>query len=94
MWEEELSQMRDRIKQMRHQLISELKAAGANKDFSFIAQQRGMFSYTGLSKNQVDHLIADHGVYAVSTGRICVASLNTKNVGHVAQSIAAVLAEK
>ena len=94
MWEEELSQMRDRIKQMRHQLISELKAAGANKDFSFIAQQRGMFSYTGLSKNQVDHLIAYHGVYAVSTGRICVASLNTKNVGHVAQSIAAVLAEK
>ncbi len=91
MWEEELSHMRDRIKQMRDQLISELKAAGAQKDFSFIAQQRGMFSYTGLSKDQVDHLIADHGVYAVSTGRICVASLNTKNVGHVAKSIAAVL---
>jgi aromatic-amino-acid transaminase len=91
MWEEELSQMRDRIKQMREQLIGELKAAGANRDFSFIAKQRGMFSYTGLSKDQVDHLIADHGVYAVSTGRICVASLNTKNVGHVAKAIAAVL---
>ena len=91
MWEDELSQMRDRIKQMREQLIAELKAAGANRDFSFIAKQRGMFSYTGLSKDQVDHLIADHGVYAVSTGRICVASLNTKNVGHVAKAIAAVL---
>ena len=91
MWEEELAEMRDRIKQMRTQLIAELKAAGATKDFSFIAAQRGMFSYTGLSKDQVDSLIKDHGVYAVSTGRICVASLNTKNIGHVAKSIAAVL---
>ena len=91
MWEEELAQMRDRIKQMRTQLIAELKAAGATKDFSFIAAQRGMFSYTGLTKDQVDHLIADHGVYAVGTGRICVASLNTKNIAHVAKAIAAVL---
>jgi aromatic-amino-acid transaminase len=91
MWEEELSEMRDRIKQMRTQLIAELKVAGATKDFSFIAAQRGMFSYTGLSKDQVDHLIADHGVYAVGTGRICVASLNTKNIAHVAKAIAAVL---
>jgi aromatic-amino-acid transaminase len=91
MWEEELSEMRDRIKQMRTQLITELKAAGATKDFSFIAAQRGMFSYTGLTKDQVDHLIADHGVYAVGTGRICVASLNTKNIAHVAKAIAAVL---
>ena len=91
MWEEELGQMRDRIKQMRTQLIAELKAAGATKDFSFIQEQRGMFSYTGLSKEQVDHLITDHGVYAVSTGRICVASLNTKNIAHVAKAIAAVL---
>jgi aromatic-amino-acid transaminase len=91
MWEEELGQMRDRIKLMRTQLIAELKAAGATKDFSFIQEQRGMFSYTGLSKEQVDHLIADHGVYAVSTGRICVASLNTKNIAHVAKAIAAVL---
>jgi aromatic-amino-acid transaminase len=91
MWEAELAEMRDRIKQMRTQLISELKTAGASKDFGFIAAQRGMFSYTGLSKDQVDHLIKDHGVYAVSTGRICVASLNTKNVGHVAKAIAQVL---
>ena len=91
MWEEELAEMRDRIKQMRTQLIAELKAAGATKDFSFIAAHRGMFSYTGLTKDQVDSLIKDHGVYAVSTGRICVASLNTKNIGHVAKAIAAVL---
>ena len=91
MWEEELAEMRDRIKQMRTQLIAELKAAGATKDFSFIAAQRGMFSYTGLTKDQVDSLIKDHGVYAVTTGRICVASLNTKNIGHVAKAIAAVL---
>lgn len=91
MWEEELAEMRDRIKQMRTQLIAELKSAGATKDFSFIAAQRGMFSYTGLTKDQVDSLIKDHGVYAVSTGRICVASLNTKNIGHVAKAIAAVL---
>ena len=91
MWEEELAEMRDRIKQMRTQLIAELKSAGATKDFSFIAAQRGMFSYTGLTKDQVDSLIKDHGVYAVSPGRICVASLNTKNIGHVAKAIAAVL---
>ena len=91
MWEEELAQMRDRIKQMRYQLVEELKIAGASKDFNFIKDQRGMFSYTGLSKSQVDRLITEFGVYAVGTGRICVASLNTKNVKHVAQAIAAVL---
>lgn len=91
MWEEELAQMRERIKHMRSQLIAELKLAGATRDFSFIAQQRGMFSYTGLSKDQVDRLITEHGVYAVGTGRICVASLNTKNIAHVAKAIAAVL---
>ena len=91
MWEEELAQMRDRIKQMRYQLVEELKIAGASKDFNFIKDQRGMFSYTGLNKSQVDRLITEFGVYAVGTGRICVASLNTKNVKHVAQAIAAVL---
>lgn len=91
MWEAELTEMRERIKRMRELLVSELKAAGANKDFEFIKAQRGMFSYTGLSKDQVDRLINDHGVYAVSTGRICVASLNTNNIKVVAQGIAAVL---
>jgi len=91
MWEEELMEMRDRIKAMRELLVKELQAAGANKDFEFIKIQRGMFSYTGLSKEQVDRLINEHSVYAVGTGRICVASLNTKNIKVVAQGIAAVL---
>jgi aromatic-amino-acid transaminase len=91
MWEQELMEMRDRIKAMRELLVKELQAAGANKDFEFIKVQRGMFSYTGLSKEQVDRLINEHSVYAVGTGRICVASLNTKNIKVVAQGIAAVL---
>jgi aromatic-amino-acid transaminase len=91
MWEQELMEMRDRIKAMRELLVKELEAAGANKDFEFIKVQRGMFSYTGLSKEQVDRLINEHSVYAVGTGRICVASLNTKNIKTVAQGIAAVL---
>ena len=91
MWEQELMEMRDRIKSMRELLVKELQAAGVNKDFEFIKVQRGMFSYTGLTKEQVDRLIAEHSVYAVGTGRICVASLNTKNIKVVAQGIAAVL---
>jgi len=91
MWEQELMEMRDRIKAMRELLVKELQAAGANKDFEFIKVQRGMFSYTGLSKEQVDRLINEHSVYAVGTGRICVASLNTKNIKTVALGIAAVL---
>jgi len=91
MWEQELMEMRDRIKAMRELLVKELQAAGVNKDFEFIKVQRGMFSYTGLTKEQVDRLIAEHSVYAVGTGRICVASLNTKNIKVVAQGIAAVL---
>jgi aromatic-amino-acid transaminase len=91
MWEQELMEMRDRIKSMRELLVKELQAAGANKDFEFIKVQRGMFSYTGLTKEQVDRLISEYSVYAVGTGRICVASLNTKNIKVVAQGIAAVL---
>ncbi len=91
MWEQELMEMRDRIKSMRELLVKELQTAGANKDFEFIKVQRGMFSYTGLSKEQVDRLISEYSVYAVGTGRICVASLNTKNIKVVAQGIAAVL---
>jgi aromatic-amino-acid transaminase len=91
MWEQELMEMRDRIKAMRELLVKELQAAGSNKDFEFIKVQRGMFSYTGLTKEQVDRLISEYSVYAVGTGRICVASLNTKNIKVVAQGIAAVL---
>ena len=90
-WETELSGMRDRIRSMRTSLVEQLKVAGVEQDFSFVVQQRGMFSYTGLTAEQVERLKADFGIYAVSTGRICLAALNTKNIGYVAQSIASIL---
>jgi aromatic-amino-acid transaminase len=89
-WEDELAGMRDRIRAMRTSLVAKLAAEGA-KDFSFINVQRGMFSYTGLTAAQVEKMRAEYGIYAVGTGRICVAALNTKNIDYVAKAIAAVL---
>jgi aromatic-amino-acid transaminase len=94
MWEDELAQMRDRIKSMRHDLKKKLAAGGVSQDFSFIEAQRGMFSYSGLSADQVAKLQEQDGIYALSTGRICVAALNTKNIDRVAQAIARVLMSK
>jgi aromatic-amino-acid transaminase len=91
LWEEELAGMRDRIHSMRYSLVENLKARKVKDDFSFFLQQRGMFSYTGLTVSQVERLRADFGIYAVSTGRICVAALNSRNVGYVADAIASVL---
>jgi aromatic-amino-acid transaminase len=82
--------MRNRIRAMRTGLVDALKAEGAG-DFSFIARQRGMFSFTGLSKDQVERLKGEFGIYAVSSGRINVAALNQKNLPVVARAIAAVL---
>jgi len=91
LWEQELAEMRDRIKEMRQRLLDGLHARGVKRDFSFIRRQRGMFSYTGLTVAQVERLRSEFGIYAVSTGRICVAALNTKNVDYVCASIAGVL---
>lgn len=91
MWEAELATMRDRIRQMRSQLIAKLAQAGASRDFSFVAEQQGMFSYSGLSKEQMQRLRSEFGVYGVDSGRICVAALNDHNIDHVAQAIAKVL---
>ena len=90
-WEEELAGMRVRIKQMRTLLVEKLAAAGVKTDFSFITRQRGMFSYSGLSKAQMERLRAEFGVYGVDSGRICVAALNSKNIDHVVAAIAAVV---
>jgi aromatic-amino-acid transaminase len=90
-WEQELAGMRTRIKQMRHALVDKLKAAGVKQDFGFIADQVGMFSYSGLNKDQMQRLRSDFGVYGVDSGRICVAALNGKNIDYVAKAIAAVL---
>jgi aromatic-amino-acid transaminase len=89
-WEDELAEMRDRIRAMRSGLVENLKAAGVKRDYSFVIQQRGMFSYTGLSSAQVDRLRDEFGIYAVGTGRICLAALNEKNLDYVAKAIAAV----
>ncbi|MFN3986572.1 MAG: amino acid aminotransferase [Rhodocyclaceae bacterium] len=93
MWENELAGMRDRIRDMRTGLVEQLKAEGVAQDFSFVIQQRGMFSYTGLSAAQVEALKSDFGIYAVSTGRICLAALNSKNIGYVAKAIGTVMAK-
>ncbi|MDO8376327.1 MAG: amino acid aminotransferase [Aquabacterium sp.] len=90
-WEEELAGMRQRIKQMRTLLAAKLVAAGVQQDFSFITRQRGMFSYSGLNKAQMERLRSEFGVYGVDSGRICVAALNTGNIDHVVASIAKVL---
>ena len=89
-WEEELAGMRVRIKQMREALVAELKAAGIADDLSYVTRQKGMFSYSGLSAEQMQRLRSEFGVYGVDSGRICVAALNSKNLKPVAAAIAAV----
>lgn len=91
LWTNELAGMRDRIRSMRSQLVEKLKANGVTQNFDFVLEQRGMFSYSGLTKEQVDALREKHGVYAVSSGRICVAALNSRNIDYVATAIADVL---
>ena len=88
-WESELAGMRDRIRAMRNSLAAQLKGKGL--DFDFVNKQRGMFSYTGLSADQVEKMKSEFGIYAVSSGRICVAALNSKNLEYVAGAIASVL---
>jgi len=90
-WEQELTEMRERIKAMRQKLVDGLKAAGVSQDVSFITTQIGMFSYSGLSKDQMVRLRNEFGVYGTDTGRMCVAALNSKNIDHVCASIAKVI---
>ena len=91
MWEQELAEMRVRIKTMRQKLVDGLKAAGVKQDMSFITTQIGMFSYSGLSKDQMVRLRNEFGVYGTDTGRMCVAALNSKNIDYVCQAIAKVV---
>ena len=90
-WEQELAEMRVRIKAMRQKLVDGLKAAGVQKDMRFITTQIGMFSYSGLTKDQMVRLRSEFGVYGTDTGRMCVAALNSKNIDHVCASIAKVV---
>ena len=91
LWEKELGEMRVRIKAMRQKLVDGLKAAGVLQDMGFITRQVGMFSYSGLSKDQMVRLRSEFGVYGTDTGRMCVAALNEKNIAYVCASIAKVI---
>ena len=91
LWEEELAGMRERIRGMRLSMVEQLAALTSKRDFGFVAQQRGMFSYSGLTAEQVERLKTEFGIYAVSTGRICVAALNQRNLPAITQAIAQVL---
>ncbi|MDQ0013063.1 aromatic-amino-acid transaminase [Variovorax boronicumulans] len=91
LWEKELGEMRVRIKAMRQKLVDGLKAAGVKEDMSFITTQIGMFSYSGLTKDQMVRLRNEFGVYGTDTGRMCVAALNSKNIDYVCASIAKVI---
>ncbi len=90
MWETELGEMRDRIRTMRLAMVEQLAALNAKRDFGFVAEQRGMFSYSGLTTEQVERLRSEFGIYAVGTGRICVAALSQRNLDYVAQAVATV----
>jgi len=90
-WEQELAEMRVRIKAMRQKLVDGLKAAGVKEDMSFITQQIGMFSYSGLTKAQMHRLRDEFGVYGTDTGRMCVAALNSKNIDYVCNAVAKVI---
>jgi aromatic-amino-acid transaminase len=90
-WEQELAGMRERIKSVRQALVEKIRARAPNLDFGFVLQQRGLFSYSGLSSAQVEKLRLDYSIYAVASGRICVAALNNGNVDYVAEAIASVV---
>ncbi len=90
-WDRELEQMRDRIKMMRCLLIEKIRGLRADFDLSYVIEQRGMFSYSGLTKEQVGRLRAEYSIYALDSGRVCVAALNSRNIDYVAKAIANVL---
>jgi aromatic-amino-acid transaminase len=91
LWEREVGGMRERIREMRKRLVDKIHARAPSADFSFVLKQRGMFSYSGLSKDQVRRLRQDYSIYTIDTGRICVAALTSKNVDYVADAIAEVI---
>ncbi|QVW25243.1 aspartate/tyrosine/aromatic aminotransferase [Pseudomonas hormoni] len=90
-WEEELAEMRLRIRGMRTQMVDLLAKQAPQRDFSFVGRQRGMFSYSGLTVEQVTRLRNEFGIYALDTGRICVAALNQSNIDVVTKAIVAVI---
>lgn len=90
-WEAELAEMRLRIRGMREQMVALLAEKAPGRDFSFVGRQRGMFSYSGLTTEQVHRLRNEFGIYALDTGRICVAALNQSNIKAVTDAIVQVI---
>ena len=90
-WLAEVEEMRTRILAMRQELVKVLSTEMPERNFDYLLNQRGMFSYTGLSAAQVDQLREEFGVYLIASGRMCVAGLNTQNVHRVAKAFAAVM---
>ncbi|MBS1807674.1 MAG: aspartate/tyrosine/aromatic aminotransferase [Acidobacteria bacterium] len=90
-WEAELAEMRDRIKDMREKFVEMLREKGVEQDFSFIKNQRGMFSYSGLAPEAVKMLREENSLYIVGSGRICLAAMNDNNIGAICEAIANVL---
>lgn len=91
LWEQELGRMRERIREMRRQLVKKLAERVPQADFSFIERQRGMFSYTGLTREQVVRLREEFAVYMIESGRVCVAALNTRNIDYSADCIGQII---
>ena len=83
--------MRERIRATRHALVARLQAAGVQGDLSYITRQKGMFSYSGLAKEQMQRLRSEFGVYGVDSGRICVAAINSRNIDAVVAALARVM---
>ena len=90
-WVGELAEMRDRIKQLRARFVEIVNGITPTQDFEYVNQQRGMFSYSGLSREQVDRLKKEHGIYALGTGRVNIAGLNSSNIDRVCEAIAEVI---
>ncbi|MDA1370521.1 MAG: aspartate/tyrosine/aromatic aminotransferase [Proteobacteria bacterium] len=90
-WDMELTDMRDRINGLRSLLVERIKAAGIDKDFSFIEREKGMFSFLGVNLEQIQTLIKDYGIYLVNSSRINVASINDNNIDYLTSSLAKVL---
>jgi aromatic-amino-acid transaminase len=90
-WDDELAAMRKRIGEMRGALVDRLKLKAPGHDFDFVLRQRGMFSYSGLTESQVDCLRKEYSVYAIATGRLCIAALNEQNIDRVCDAIASTL---
>jgi aromatic-amino-acid transaminase len=87
-WEKEVAEMRDRIRKMRQLFVRRIREKGVELDFSFIERQRGMFSYSELPRKTLDQLRNEYSIYIVGSGRVCMASLNEKNIDYVCEAIA------